>query len=81
MEFVKKKKIEMNMCFWKWLHMYMYYLCRDAKKRSKNDPEYDPKTLYVPESFLKQQTPVSAMYSVGNMLWYWWFFQSLVVCF
>lgn len=45
----------------------MYYLYRDAKKRSKNDPEYDPKTLYVPESFLKQQTPVSAVYSVSYM--------------
>lgn len=30
---------------------------KDIKKRSKNDPEYDPKTLYVPDSFLKQQTP------------------------
>lgn len=42
----------------------VYILCltgfyRDIKKRSKNDPEYDPKTLYVPDSFLKQQTPVS----------------------
>lgn len=32
---------------------------RDIKKKSKNDPEYDPKTLYVPDSFSKQQTPVS----------------------
>ncbi|XP_061180194.1 DNA mismatch repair protein Msh6-like isoform X2 [Saccostrea echinata] len=30
---------------------------KDAKKKSKSDPDYDPKTLYVPESFLKQQTP------------------------
>ena len=67
LDFVKNEKFKRNMWILEWLHMYMYYLCRDAKKRSKNDPEYDPKTVYVPESFLKQQTPVSAVYSVGNM--------------
>jgi DNA mismatch repair protein MSH6 len=32
---------------------------RDAQKRRPDDPEYDPKTLFVPESFLSKQTPVS----------------------
>uniref|UniRef100_A0A7E4W282 MUTSd domain-containing protein n=1 Tax=Panagrellus redivivus TaxID=6233 RepID=A0A7E4W282_PANRE len=30
---------------------------RDANKRRPDDPDYDPKTLYVPPDFLKQQTP------------------------
>ncbi|KAI8764552.1 DNA mismatch repair protein Msh6 [Biomphalaria glabrata] len=29
----------------------------DADKKLKSDPEYNPKTLYVPESFLNKQTP------------------------
>lgn len=32
---------------------------RDAAKRCIDDPEYDPRTLYVPDSFLKDQTPVN----------------------
>lgn len=34
-------------------------IIRDGKKRSPSDPEYDPRTLYVPEDFLKELTPVS----------------------
>ncbi|XP_055373333.1 probable DNA mismatch repair protein Msh6 [Condylostylus longicornis] len=30
---------------------------KDKKGRRPDHPEYDPKTLYVPESFLNQQTP------------------------
>ncbi|MFH4977385.1 hypothetical protein AB6A40_004094 [Gnathostoma spinigerum] len=30
---------------------------RDASGRRPSDPEYCPRTLFVPESFLKQQTP------------------------
>lgn len=30
---------------------------RDINKRPPDDPEYDEKTLYVPESFLNSQTP------------------------
>lgn len=30
---------------------------RDREKRSPDHPEYNPRTLYVPESFLNQQTP------------------------
>ncbi|CAB3408099.1 unnamed protein product [Caenorhabditis bovis] len=30
---------------------------RDAQKRSPSDPDYDPKTLWVPPDFLNKQTP------------------------
>ncbi|RZF36981.1 hypothetical protein LSTR_LSTR004669 [Laodelphax striatellus] len=30
---------------------------RDAKKRKTNDPEYDPRTLYIPDEFKKTLTP------------------------
>lgn len=30
---------------------------KDKDGRKKNDPDYNPRTLYVPESFLKDQTP------------------------
>lgn len=30
---------------------------RDADGRFASDPDYCPRTLYVPESFLKKQTP------------------------
>lgn len=30
---------------------------RDAKKRRPDDPNYDPKTIYVPESYLSKLTP------------------------
>jgi DNA mismatch repair protein MSH6 len=32
---------------------------RDAQKRRPDDPDYDPKTIYIPDSFLAKQTPVS----------------------
>lgn len=43
-------------------HMSLEFLqpgkIRDAQKRTKDDPDYDPRTLYLPESFLSKQTPV-----------------------
>ena len=30
---------------------------KDAEGRTKNDPDYDPRTLYIPESFLREQSP------------------------
>ncbi|ESO97193.1 hypothetical protein LOTGIDRAFT_143393, partial [Lottia gigantea] len=30
---------------------------RDIKGRKKSDPEYDPRTLHLPDGFLKKQTP------------------------
>ena len=35
------------------------YVFRDANKKRPEDPDYDPRTLYVPDSFLSKQTPVS----------------------
>uniref|UniRef100_A0A915Q466 DNA mismatch repair proteins mutS family domain-containing protein n=1 Tax=Setaria digitata TaxID=48799 RepID=A0A915Q466_9BILA len=32
-------------------------LIRDADKRLRNHPDYCPRTLYVPETFMKKQTP------------------------
>ncbi|XP_055695973.1 probable DNA mismatch repair protein Msh6 isoform X2 [Lutzomyia longipalpis] len=54
-----------------WRHNKLEFLMpeniRDAKKRKPNHPEYDPNTLYVPESYLKTLTP--AMYQ-------WWVMKS-----
>lgn len=36
---------------------------RDANKNRPNHPNYDPRTLFIPESFLKQQTP-------GHLQWW-----------
>lgn len=39
-------------------HTVLFILLnRDINGRLKSDPEYDPRTLYVPESFRKTQTP------------------------
>lgn len=44
-----------------WTHTKIDFIkpdqIRDSKGRRPNHPEYDPRTLFVPESFLKQQTP------------------------
>ena len=43
-------------------HMSLDFLqpnkIRDAQKHLKDDPEYDPRTLFIPDSFLSKQTPV-----------------------
>ena len=45
-----------------WRHLKYDFLqpdkIRDINRRPPTDPEYDPKTLYVPQDFLNQQTPV-----------------------
>lgn len=45
-----------------WPHLKYDFLRKgqvcDAKRRKENDPDYDPKTLWVPEQFLNKQTPV-----------------------
>ncbi|XP_059154951.1 DNA mismatch repair protein Msh6-like [Physella acuta] len=42
-------------------HLHLDFLqpekIRDANKRLKEDPDYNPRTLYVPDSFLSKQTP------------------------
>lgn len=44
-----------------WRHLKYDFLqpdkIRDINRRPPTDPEYDPKTLYVPQDFLNQQTP------------------------
>ncbi|XP_054003726.1 probable DNA mismatch repair protein Msh6 isoform X2 [Hylaeus anthracinus] len=44
-----------------WPHLKYDFLqpnkIRDIKKKSPSDPDYDPKTVYVPSEFLTQQTP------------------------
>ncbi|CAG4959685.1 unnamed protein product [Colias eurytheme] len=44
-----------------WTHCKLDWLkpdkIRDAQKRRPDDPEYDPTTLYVPQEFMKKQTP------------------------
>lgn len=40
---------------------------RDKNGRSKDHPDYDPKTLFVPDSFVKKQTPAHAQ---------WWVYKS-----
>lgn len=45
-----------------WLHCRLDWLkpenIRDAERRKIDHPDYDPKTLYVPADFRKDQTPV-----------------------
>nr|CAI5861606.1 unnamed protein product [Callosobruchus analis] len=44
-----------------WTHNTLPFLkpekVMDANKRKPSDPNYDPRTLFVPDSFLKDQTP------------------------
>jgi DNA mismatch repair protein MSH6 len=46
-----------------WPHLKLDFLkpnkIRDAKRRIPADPDYDPKTLFVPEEFKRNLTPVS----------------------
>lgn len=46
-----------------WPHLKLDFLkpnkIRDAKRRTSADPDYDPKTLLVPEEFKRNLTPVS----------------------
>lgn len=39
-----------------------YENLKDLNGKRPEDPEYDPTTLYVPESFLKKQTPTQQQY-------------------
>lgn len=45
-----------------WPHLKYDFLqpskIRDMQRKSLSDPNYDPKTVYVPMDFLNQQTPV-----------------------
>ncbi|XP_057339298.1 probable DNA mismatch repair protein Msh6 [Microplitis mediator] len=54
-----------------WPHLKIPFIqpdkIRDAKRRKPDDPEYDPKTIYVPQEFLDQQTPAMRQ---------WWVLKS-----
>jgi DNA mismatch repair protein MSH6 len=39
---------------------------RDANKKKKDDPEYNPHTLFVPEDFKKNLTPVGYLILTKN---------------
>lgn len=45
-----------------WPHLKLDFLqpdkIRDIQRRTLKDPNYDPRTLYVPIDFLNNQTPV-----------------------
>ncbi|XP_971522.4 probable DNA mismatch repair protein Msh6 [Tribolium castaneum] len=54
-----------------WLHNRLDFLqpnkIRDVNKRRPDDPDYDPRTLYIPQSFLEKQTPAMRQ---------WWVLKS-----
>ncbi|KAF2882315.1 hypothetical protein ILUMI_23880 [Ignelater luminosus] len=54
-----------------WLHNRLDFLkperIRDIKKNRRDHPDYDEKTLYVPEEFLSKQTPAMRQ---------WWMLKS-----
>lgn len=54
-----------------WLHDKLEFLkphnVRDENKRNKDDPEYDVRTLYVPENYLNTLTPAMRQ---------WWILKS-----
>lgn len=49
-----------------WAHETLDFLSpraiRDKNKNRPNDPDYDPRTLHVPQEFLKQQTPAMSQW-------------------
>ncbi|MCP9260407.1 DNA mismatch repair protein Msh6 [Dirofilaria immitis] len=40
---------------------------RDAERRLSSHPDYCPRTLYVPDTFMKKQTPVGKFYEMYHM--------------
>lgn len=55
-----------------WPHLKLLFLqpdkIRDGNRRLKTDPNYDPKTLYVPEDFKNKLTPVSFIMKSENVI-------------
>lgn len=53
-----------------WPHLKYDFLqpgkIKDKQKRSSDHPDYDPKTVYVPQDFLNNQTPVRTQQDFGN---------------
>lgn len=59
---VEEKEHELDVVGTVWMHQKLEFLrpenIRDTKKRQPSHPEYDPKTLYVPDKYLNTLTPV-----------------------
>lgn len=55
-----------------WPHLKLDFLkpekIKDINRRTLNDPDYDPKTLYVPTDFLNNQTPVREVLIIEFLL-------------
>lgn len=51
-----------------WPHLKLDFLrpekIKDIHRRTPKDPDYDPKTLYVPTDFLNNQTPVREIFVI-----------------
>jgi DNA mismatch repair protein MSH6 len=49
-----------------WAHMKYEFLkpekIRDANKKKMDDPDYNPHTVFVPDDFKKNLTPVSFLF-------------------
>lgn len=68
---IKEKESDVdNVTATVWLHNKLEFLradkIRDAEKRRPGDPQYDPTTLFVPESYLNSLTPVSRILSINH---------------
>lgn len=59
--FISTKELPANDSSKTWPHLEFDFLkpnnIMDINKRKKDDPEYDPKTLFIPQRFLIKQTP------------------------
>ncbi|XP_050303383.1 probable DNA mismatch repair protein Msh6 isoform X2 [Anthonomus grandis grandis] len=66
-----KAKLENTSLDSSWLHDTLEFLkpekIKDADKRRASDPNYDPRTLYVPQDFLEKLTPAMRQ---------WWILKS-----
>jgi len=55
-----------------WPHLKLDFLqpekIRDIHRRTPNDPDYDPRTLYIPTDFLNNQTPVGKILVLNTLL-------------
>lgn len=53
-----------------WPHLKLEFLkpekIKDIHKKPLSDPNYNPRTLYVPEDFKQSLTPVNIYFSIVN---------------
>ena len=60
--------------------VFSSFFCRDAEKRSPDHENYDPRTLYIPESFLNSQTPVCCYFFYLSIFILMCMFLSFYLC-